>query len=112
MNLHGSMRIGLAVIDRRLQPVWASLIRGPEGGVACDAPLRAHILLEAVEDRRTDPAHGDVVTHSLADLSQVAMWLSVVPVGPPREKMAFVYKVLIEERKGECTPWVRGVEGA
>ncbi|KAH9859257.1 hypothetical protein J1614_012205 [Plenodomus biglobosus] len=57
LNRNGSVHVGSA---GDMCEVWASLITGPADLVACDSPGRAFVVLEAVSDRRDDPAHGDV----------------------------------------------------
>jgi hypothetical protein len=100
MNPNNSMHIGLAIVEGRALPVWASLVSGPADKVACDAPHRAHIVLEAVHDRRADAAHGDVRIHGIGSLDDIRLWASSLPVGSSQVKMAFVYDVLVEEAQG------------
>jgi hypothetical protein len=100
LNGHGSLHVGAVEVGGQLREVWASLISGPGDRYVCDAPNRAHVALEVVLDRRADPAHQDVEVRGLGDINTIGLWSARIPGNNPRERMAFVYDVLLAEAKG------------
>ncbi|OAK93357.1 hypothetical protein IQ06DRAFT_354397 [Phaeosphaeriaceae sp. SRC1lsM3a] len=89
----GCVLVGTANVDNRMAEVWATLVSsGPDFG--CDAPHRAHIVLEAVLDRRAEPER-DVCVRGIDNLDDIILWSSTLPEGTLRSKLARVYDVLL-----------------
>jgi hypothetical protein len=95
------MHVGFTVLLGGIREVWASLAPGFSGGVLCDSPRRAHIILQILIDRRGNSAHGDLLVRETDDLNQIDACLSKIPPGTHKERLSSVYDVLVDEIRGE-----------
>jgi hypothetical protein len=85
-----------------MREVWACFIRAGGDHLACDAFHRAHMVLQVITDRRQTPARRDVLVREMDDVEKMDLWQGALSAfDSVKEKLAFVYNVLLEEARGD-----------
>lgn len=97
-NPHGGLCVGAVRNEGALREVWASLITGSGDRIVCDAPHRAHVILQVVLDERNNAVRGsNVAVVGLNNIHGVEFWAVGIPGATAAAKMAFVYDLLVTE---------------
>ena len=81
--------------------VWASLMVSGPYGCCCDAPHRAFLRLQVINDRRDSPDVRAVLIAGLMKMTEVTNWDQGIQGNTLQERYAFVYDVLLDEAKNE-----------
>ncbi|KAH9876374.1 hypothetical protein J1614_003898 [Plenodomus biglobosus] len=68
LNRNNYVHVGSALVAGGVREVWAPPIPSPADKSASESHYRAHVVLEAVHDRRSDLVHGDVEIQGLGQL--------------------------------------------
>lgn len=98
INRVGGVYLGRSAIG---SSIWASLTTGAGTQCLCDAPSRAFLRLQSVNDRRTAPDVRAVLVTGLLSLAEVREWDSGIQGNSLADRYAFAYDVLVAEAKGD-----------